>query len=478
MKDKGHEADKANVIALDLKVRQAEREKVQFLLDHSNVELDRIAQDQDAHQGQKVLDDVHAFLGRFVSYPSEHARIAHTLWIAHCHCMQHWHTTPRLAFMSAEKESGKTRCLEVTEMLTPGALLSLNMSPAAMVRMVAAGGCTILYDEIDALFGNTQREEGNVDVRSILNGGYKRGAKVHRCVVVGKQYKVEELDSFAPVALAGLRNLPDTLGSRAIIIRMRRRLPDETVEQFRIRRIRPVAGAISDRLAAWTRSFPDDLSDTEPDMPEGITDRSAECWEPLLLIADVAGGIWPDLARASAKYFVQGGKDETVSPGVELLEHIREAFGDEQAIWTETLLQRLHDRPESPWKDMRGRPLNDRGLGSRLSNFQIKSRDVRIGSVVKKGYRAEWFTDSWNRYLPPLEDLSATSATSATKLINQNKNVADVADVALNPPKPALNGHHCQHCGLNSSGVIEVSISGETFRLHGDCVLPFQESAQ
>jgi len=55
------------------------------------------------------LDLVEAFLRRFVIYPSEHALVAHVLWIAHTHLMDCWDTTPRLAFMSAERMSGKTR---------------------------------------------------------------------------------------------------------------------------------------------------------------------------------------------------------------------------------------------------------------------------------------------------------------------------------------------------------------------------------
>jgi hypothetical protein len=197
----------------------------------------------------------------------------------------------------------------------------------------------------------------------------------------------------------------------------------------------------------------------------------------LLLIADMAGGIWPDLARAAAKHFVRGGKDETTSPGVELLEHIREAFGEEHSIWTEALLQRLHDRPESPWKDIRGRALDDRGLAKRLRGYGIKSCLVRIGSVVKRGYQADAFADSWNRYLPPLREASATSVTSVTKLNSQNKNVTDVTDVTLNPPKPALNGHHCQYCRQNGPDVLEVGLGGETVRLHRDCIDAWNKEA-
>ena len=192
-----------------------------------NAELDRKVLEIDAGQGAATLRAVHDFLGRFVRYPSKHAQVAHTLWCAHTHCMDFWYTTPRLAFMSAEKKSGKTRALEVTEMLTPGAILSFNASPAALVRKVAQGGCTILYDEIDGVFGSAKLEENNADVRSILNSGYKRGAKALRCVTGGgRKVELEELNAYAPVALAGLKGLPDTLASRSILIRLRRRAPD------------------------------------------------------------------------------------------------------------------------------------------------------------------------------------------------------------------------------------------------------------
>src|SRR5262245_692892 len=97
------------------------------------------------------LDLVESFLRRFVAYPSEHALVAHVLWIAHCHMIKRFETTPRLAFMSAEKMSGKTRALEITELFVPNPRLSFSTSAAALVRIIAQGHedgviPTILYD--------------------------------------------------------------------------------------------------------------------------------------------------------------------------------------------------------------------------------------------------------------------------------------------------------------------------------------------
>jgi hypothetical protein len=373
------------------------------------------------------LDLVENFLRRFVAYPSDHALVAHTLWIAHTHLMECWETSPRLAFMSAEKESGKTRALDVTALFACNPIQSISASPAAIVRRISQGGVTLLYDEIDGVFGSARAQEANVDLRGVLNGGYKRGAKVHRCKP--KTFELEELDSFAPVALAGLRDLPDTLASRSIFIHMKRRAPDERVEQFRSRYHAPEAKPIKDALEQWCAAHEGAMIGAEPEMPPGIEDRAAECWEPLFAIADAAGGEWPKQVRDAAIHLTSRAADETLTGGVELLGHIREAFGDEPYLATTALIDRLRERDESPWRDIRGKPLDDRGLAKRLKPYGIKSKTVRIHEKTPKGYDATDFHDAWSRYLPSALD-ERHKSNSRHIFDNRNNFVADVADVA------------------------------------------------
>jgi hypothetical protein len=330
-----------------------------------------------------TLDLVENYLRRFVSYPSEHALVAHVLWIAHAHMIDRFDTTPRLAFMSPEKESGKTRALEVTALFVPAPILSISASPAVIVRLVSSGRKTILYDEIDGVFGNAKIQEANADLRSILNGGYRRGAKVYRCTTHGKKVETEELDAFGAVAVAGLRTLPDTLASRSIFIHMRRRAPDERVEPFRHRYHSAEAGPILEALVEWCAER--DAGPVDPKLPEGIEDRAADCWEPLLLVADEAGSDWPARARAAAVHLTSRSVDESMTQGIELLTHISETFAADGALATVTLLDRLRERDESPWKDMQGKPLDDRGLSKRLKPYGIKSKPIRFGQKVAKG---------------------------------------------------------------------------------------------
>jgi hypothetical protein len=121
-------------------------------------------------------------LGRFVAHLCEHSRVAHVLWIAHTHLMDAWESALRIAFLSPERGSGKTRALEVTEPLVPNPVHAVNVSPAYLFRKVGDEECgrpTILYDEVDTLFGSKVTDTG--EVRALLNAGHRRGAVARRC---------------------------------------------------------------------------------------------------------------------------------------------------------------------------------------------------------------------------------------------------------------------------------------------------------
>jgi hypothetical protein len=365
--------------------------------------------------GAALLDQVHAFLGRFVSYPSMFAHVAHTLWVAHAHAMDAWESTPRLALLSPEPGSGKTRALEVSEPLVPRPVEAVNVSPAYLFRKVSGeeGRPTILFDEIDTVFGPKAKD--NEEIRGLLNAGHRKGAVAGRCVVVGKQVKTEEIPAYCAVALAGLGGLPDTILTRSIVLRMRRRAPDEQVEPWR-RRIHAKEGEeIRDQLALWAEDKLSSVIDAWPEMPEGVTDRDADVWEALITVADVAGGHWPERARTAAVTLVKEGKDSSPSLGVRLLSDLRDVFGDADKLPTDTVLRKLHAIDEAPWGDMRGKPLNDIGLAKRLKGYGIKPKLVRIGEGVSRGYARQDFHDAWKRYLPPLAAKAVTPVTDVTE---------------------------------------------------------------
>lgn len=367
--------------------------------------------------GAELLDRVEAYLARFVSYPSEHARVAHALWIAHSHLLDAFESTPRLAALSPEPGSGKTRLLEASEPLVPRPLHSVNVTPAYLFRKVAdeAGPPTILFDEIDTIFGPKAKD--NEDIRGLLNAGHRRGATAGRCVVRGKVIETEELPAYAAVALAGLGDLPDTVLSRCVVIRMKRRAPHEHVEPFRPRLHWPEGHQLRDELAAWADLVREDLRDAWPEMPNGIEDRNADCWEALLAVADAAGGQWPERARCGAVALVAALRAGSPSLGIRLLADLRAIFTehDRVALVSDELVTELRGVEDSPWDDIKGKPLNSRGLATRLRQYGITPRKWRDGDRTVRGYQRADLVDPWERYLPSgLGPPAYTSATSAT----------------------------------------------------------------
>lgn len=402
-----------------------------------NNELDRQILSIDNPDGQSVMADLFDYLGRFVCYPSDHARVAHALWCVHAHLMDHWDTTPRIAFLSAEPASGKTRALEITENVVPNAVLAVNMSPAYLFRKVGSQeGATILYDEIDTVFGPKAKE--NEEIRGLLNAGYRRGAVTGRCVMVGKTAQVEEIAAYGAAALAGLGWLPDTILSRSIIIRMKRRKPGQKVEAYR-RRLHSGRGvSIRDRLALWAQGVQIEW----PDLPAGIEDRDADCWEPIIAVADAIGGEWPKLARDAAVTLVTLAKDVEPSLGIKLLEDIRGIFTGRDVLTSADLVAELVKLEESPWGDIYGKPLDQRGLAKRLRQYDIKPELIRQKSSVFRGYRKSGFLDAWASYLPtshaaePLQSLHPLHPLQPAEPLQENPHsirvvaaVTDVTDV-------------------------------------------------
>jgi hypothetical protein len=355
----------------------------------------------------ELLDQVAAFVSRFSVFPDEHCGPTLALWYAHTHAAPHFYTTPRLILDSAEPGSGKTRVLEVAQYLVRKPEMTISITTAAIFRMLTDGPVTLLFDEIDTIF-SAKAGGNNEDLRGLLNSGYKRSATVSRCVGDASRMKVERFPVFAPVALAGIAGaMPATITTRAIRIHMRRRAPHERAEPFRERKVEAEAEPLREQLAEWLdRVGADELAGAEPVMPDGITDRAAEVWEPLVAIADLAGGHWPATARAAASHFVGQAVATGVSVGTRLLADLRALFdrhGTDRMATTD-IIGRLLDDEEASWADLDGRPLDARRLAKEMSRYQVRPGTVRVGGQITKGYRAggaHGLADAWSRYLPP-----------------------------------------------------------------------------
>src|SRR5579863_10007763 len=350
--------------------------------------------------GALILTQLHAALTRYVILPSAEAAIAVVLWIAASHAQPAWQHAPRLVIRAPEKRCGKSRLLDIVEGTCHNPLITVNASPAAVYRSIGSDPPpTLLVDEADTIFGG-KNAEANEDLRGLLNAGHQRNRPTIRWDAGAR--RLERIPTFAMAAVAGIGAMPDTIEDRAVVICMRRRAPGETVAPFRHRRDRPALTTIAADLAGWIGPSLANLEKAEPAMP--LEDRAADTWEPLIAVADLAGGNWPGQARnAAVTLTTDRDTAANVSDRIRLLADCRTAFGDASALPTSTLIGRLRSDPEAPWSDHGPDGITARRLADMLSDYDIRSDIIRFGEPIGRvrGYHRADFTDAWARYCPP-----------------------------------------------------------------------------
>ncbi len=366
--------------------------------------------------GGAILDALHTALTRYVIFPSTHAAVAVVLWIAASHAQPAWAHAPRLVIRAPEKRCGKSRLLDTVEATCHNPLITVNASTAAVYRSIGDDPPTLLVDEADTIFGG-KTADTNEDLRGLLNAGHQRNRPAIRYDAATRT--VEKCPTFAMAAIAGIGTMPDTIEDRAIIIRMRRRAPGETVRPFRHRRDRPALHTIADSLHSWLRAHLTALEAATPPMP--VEDRAADTWEPLIAVADLAAGTWPDRAR-NAVVVLTAEATDTGAPStrIRLLADCRTAFTGHTALATTYLLDRLNADPEAPWADHGPAGLTGRRLADLLREYDIRSGNIRFPDGTQaKGYEAADFTDAWNRYCPPETGLPGVSVPSVPPSFSQ-----------------------------------------------------------
>jgi len=318
---------------------------------------------------------------------------AAALWVIGTYAMASWTIFARLLIIAPTENCGKSTLLDVLSRLAYRALWASGITAAPLYRTIELARPTLLLDEADTYARDDER------LRGVLDAGHHRDGAVLRCV--GDDHEPRQFSVWAALALGAIGRLPRTVESRSIIIRLRRKRPDERVESLRnqskkLDHLAPMA-------ARWAQDHADELAAADPVMPNAITNRVADNWAPLFAIADLAGGGWAERARRAAAELSRSGED-SVSPGVQLLGDLRELFDAEpnDALFTAEILAELVKRDDRPWSEFRkGQPITARQLAALLKPFEVTTnRAVRRGVQVNKGYRRADLEDAWGRYCP------------------------------------------------------------------------------
>ena len=341
--------------------------------------------------GAALLDSIKRVFRRYIVLPKG-AEVALSLWVLHAWTMDAGDISPFMVLVSPTKRCGKTSVLILLFYLTPKSELASNITPAALFRYIETVRPTLLIDEADAFVRN------NEELRGILNSGHtKLAANIIRNVEVNGEHKPRRFSTWAPKAIATIRGLADTLEDRSVIVTLQRKPRDANVERLR-RRDTEEFKRLRSQAARWAADNFGKLVDPDPVVPEALNDRAADNWRPLLAIADLAGGTWPEEARRAARTLSGNEQDDAIN--VELLRDIRTAFGEADEIRSADLVAKLAADQERPWADWKnGRSLTQKQLAGLLKPFHIVSATVHPpGLPDGKGYRRADFEAAWDAY--------------------------------------------------------------------------------
>jgi hypothetical protein len=369
------------------------------------------------------------FLTRYIVFTYAEQADAVALWCGYTWFYDQWDTAPYLAFQAPARRSGKTRGLECAELLVRAPQMAGGTTAAALVRIVHLQHSTLLLDEADPLLGR-RNDPSTEDIRGLLNNGYRRGKPYLKVVGEGKKMHVESFDVFGPKALASIGRLPDTVQDRSIVIELKRRIRSEAIAKFRFNR----AALEATPIREWWEALAEQVQlPDEVQVPEQLSDREEDCWEPLIALAAAAGGDWPQRVRGAALKLSGAVEVEDEDYSVLVLSDIRDILGEKpgERIATSSLIEDLHNIEERPWRDdyRHGKPLRAEGLAYLLRRYKIRSRQMKIGGTNVRGYETAWFTDAFERYLSSAQGTPSTLylATSERESQHEGSEVAGKA---------------------------------------------------
>jgi putative DNA primase/helicase len=347
--------------------------------------------------------DVAAFVGRYIVMPDEVLMVA-SAWTAAAWLSDVWDRFPHLAITSPEKRCGKTHLLQLLELVTPNAVNTSSISPAAIYRLIESRKPTLLLDEAQSLKRGGETADA---LNELLCAGIDRHAKVYRCSREGDN-EVQSFSAYSPKVIALIGNLNGVLADRCLPLSLKRKTT-ERVEQYRTRTVVPLGQALREKLEKWATDKAAEVTKVyERVEPFDIAnDRLAELLMPLQAVMEVVDVERLEVLRNYAQLLDAKDREaERMSPGVRILTACKEIFAQVKAtengvkyLRNRELITKLIERSEEPWaKFSRGEPITAEALANLLRPYGVKS--VRSKDQKERWYLAHDFQDAWNRYTP------------------------------------------------------------------------------
>jgi hypothetical protein len=378
-----------------------------------------------------LLDEISAAIRLHVVL-SAHAATALALWVVHTYVFDTRDAVAYVSIESPEKRCGKTTLLSVLAGLACRALVASNITVSALFRVIDDAGPTLLIDEADTFMG------GNSVMRGILNcgntwrtayvlglsgrkgrgpkpkagqakqgghaaseqSGEKGGLAAPEPGEGGLDSSLVRYSCWCPKVIAMIGRVPDTLADRSIVVRLERKLVTE--------KCAPLTEFKPETITAKCVRFADDNSEriarAALETVPGLNDRAADTFEPLFVLAHMAGPEWFERAAEAALFLTSSQNSDLQGAGLLL---------DILTIFVECNVDKMFSRSvvsclrgDGEWiasAFFNGKPLNEQILAQALRPYGIRPVTIRVGEVLNRGYRLDDFKNCLKRYVPRID---------------------------------------------------------------------------
>ncbi len=352
--------------------------------------------------GNLLLAELARTLTRFVVLPTC-APQALALWVLHTYAFQLRDVSAYVGIQSPEKRCGKTTLLSILEQLVHRPVASSNISPAAFFRVIKDLSPTLLIDEADTFLKN------NDQLKGILNSGYTRQTAYVLRPASSSPSPSPNTQADAASLPCAVARFSYTLADRCILIHMQRKTQHEHCDRSRLLDPAP----LTRKCARFVQDHAAEIASALPEIPTALNDRAADIWEPLLALADLAGGDWPAMARHAAVTLAAASLENSLLGSLLLDIFVLFNLAQTDRLFTRDLLDGLNGGLASrPWMELRkGKEVTDIWLAQQLRPYGIRPTTIWVGDLQAKGYLKQDFHEAFRRYIPSSE-IEALKAAS------------------------------------------------------------------
>ncbi len=368
---------------------------------------------------------------------SDPAAAALAVWVLHTWTFELRDIVAYVAIESPEKRCGKTTLLSVLAAMARKPLIASNVTLGALFRAIDTCRPTLFIDEADTFLA------GNGTMRGIINSGNTwrtayvlrlsasrrirrtatqppfpdrphppslppvggvggdspgEGESVHsQSTPESRETGLKKYSCWCPKVIAMIGQVPDTIADRSIVVPMSRKLVTETCA--------PLAELNTTQIKAKCARFALDARDAIAQSPkirgEGLNDRAADTFDPLYVIARLAGEGWEEKLHAAALSLNAAAQSH--NSGAELILDILAVFvlSLREKIFSRDLAVALREGGCGLRSlALKYSAFNEYRISQILRPYGIKPSTIRIGKEVNKGYLASDFKEVLARYVP------------------------------------------------------------------------------